>query len=292
MMHSLGRPGQRTQLARSIALVLTLALGSAGCAATPPYVGQGPYRQIDRGHPIPPIDFLGNVFSLLNKLLLWNWKVENHAVSADTEAVLAKYLDKRSVELNDLRVQINEWAPHKDLARLWRYKRVAWPYRLLLGLPVTLISEVLIPGRIFGGDHYNPFTNTVHLYSDLAPIALHEAGHAYDFSQRRYRGTYALLRILPGADLYQEFKATDEAIDYSITIEDRKTELQGYKILYPAYGTYIGQYFFFPFGLVAVIIGHIHGRNIAEEREERYQQLDAARQLGNKTPTAIPVVAQ
>lgn len=35
-------------------------------------------------------------------------------------------------------------------------------------------------------------------------------------------------------------------------------------------------YQFFPFGLVAVIFGHVHGRSVAEEREAFYQQLDAA----------------
>jgi hypothetical protein len=250
---------------------------NASCATNAPYVGQGPNPQIERGHPFPPVDVLGNILSLFNKLLLFNWKVDNHSVSAETEQVLAKYLSYRADALGKLRVRINEWAPHKDLYRLWTNKQVAWPYRLLIGLPVTLIFEVILPGRLFGGDHYNPFTDTVHLYSDLAPIALHEAGHSYDSSRERYRGTYAMLRMAPLADLYQEFRATDEAIEYCIAVGDRKTELDGYKILYPAYGTYVGRYLLFPFGLGGVIFGHIHGRRTAEEREEQYMRLDAAR---------------
>ena len=76
-------------------------------------------------------------------------------------------------------------------------------------------------GRLLGGDHYNPYTNTMHLYSDLPPVSIHEAGHALDFSTQRHAGTYGALRVVPFVDLYQEFKATDEAIAYFMEIGDR-----------------------------------------------------------------------
>ena len=54
---------------RLTALVVALVL--VGCATTPPpYVGQGPHPQITRGHHVPPVDFLGNVFAVLTKLIL------------------------------------------------------------------------------------------------------------------------------------------------------------------------------------------------------------------------------
>lgn len=59
--------------ARLTALLLGLAL--AGCAITVPYTGVGPYPQLERGAPIPPVDAVGNVLSLPIKLLLWNWEV-------------------------------------------------------------------------------------------------------------------------------------------------------------------------------------------------------------------------
>jgi hypothetical protein len=261
---------------RLLPLVVSIVLSSAGCATTP-YVGQGPHPQIERGHPFFPVDAIGNVLSLPSKLILFNWKVDNHAVSSDTEEALVKYMSYRAENLKDTKIRINQWSPHGELKRLWINKHVAWPYRLLIGLPITLVFEILLPGRLLGGDHYNPYTDTVHLYSDLAPVALHEAGHVYDFSKQEYRGTYALLRLVPFANLYQEFRATDEAIEYLITVEDRETELNSYKILYPAYGTYVGSYMLFPFGLGAVIFGHFHGRATADEREETYQRLDAMR---------------
>ena len=42
------------------------------------------------------------------------------------------------------------------------------------------VFYTIFPGRVFGGDRYNPFTNTINLYSDHPSIALHEAAHAKD----------------------------------------------------------------------------------------------------------------
>jgi len=274
---------------RAVAVVVGLALGSAGCATTVPYVGQGPHPQIERGRPFAPVDLIGNLFSLQAKLFLWNWKVGNRAISEDTEGALVKYLAHRATDVQDVKFRLNQWAPGGELARLWKNHHVGWPYRLVIGLPVTLVFEILLPGRLFGGDHYNPYTDTVHVYSDLAPVTLHEAGHAYDFSQRRYRGTYALIRLLPFVSLYQEFKATDEAIDYLIEKEERQTELASYKILYPAYSTYVAGYMSFPFGLAAVVFGHVQGRQRAGEREELYEQLDAARAAAGQSGQPVPV---
>lgn len=35
------------------------------------------------------------------------------------------------------------------------------------------------------GDHYNQFSITINIYSDLVPVVIHEAGHAKDFSMRK-----------------------------------------------------------------------------------------------------------
>ena len=263
-----------------LAGVLTLG---PGCATAVPYVGQGPTPQISRGRPCPPIDFLGNICGLPTKLLLWNWKVENHAISVPTERILRDYLADPHSHVEGAHFRLNEYAPFQDLARLVTNHCVAWPYRLLLGLPTTLISEVLLPGRIFGGlvsgDHYNPFTNTVSLYSDLPAVALHEAGHVHDFNEHRFKGTYASLRLLPFVDLHQESEATEEAIEYFANTRQYDQEIAAYKILYPAYGSYVGGYVgqLVPFGdLIAILIGHISGRNKAAARAAFYAQQEAA----------------
>lgn len=258
----------------------------AGCAATNPYIGQGPHPQVSRGAPVPPIDFLGNILSLPGKLILWNWKFNNHAISESTEAILVNYLDaKRLPAFEDTDYRLNQYSPFSDLHALVTNRHVAWPYRLLLGFPITLIYDVFLPGRVFPwGDYFNPYTNTVHLYSDDPTIALHEAGHAYDFADFPYKGTYALLRIVPFLDLYQEWWATENAIKYLIEIEDRDVEFRAYRTLFPAYGTYIGAYAPIPLGSVAgALVGHVAGRAKATTRKRYYEHMDAI--LG-KTPTA------
>jgi len=268
-------------LQRTVALLVAVAL--AGCATTVPYVGQGPHPQMERGQPVLPIDAIGNVFAVFGKILLWNWRFASHSVSSETEAYLVKYVDAHQKETGRTVFRLNQYAPHKDLKRLITNKQVAWPYRLLIGIPVTLIFDVVLPGRIFlWGDYYNPWTNTVHLYSDHPAISLHEAGHSYDIGHRRFKGTYAFIRTIPFVDLYQEAQATDEAITHFIEIGDRHQEYRAYKILYPAMGTYAGSYMFIVGGsVIGAIVGHIFGRAKAHDRRKYYEQLDAQKEAAS-----------
>ncbi len=264
---------------RPSSLFIFLVALTTGCATTTPYVGQGPHPQVTRGAAIPPIDAIANVLILPAKLLLWNWRFANHSISATTEKKLEEYLDAKELPaFEETQYQLNQYAPFADLRRLIKNHYVAWPYRVLLGLPLTLIFDVLLPGRLFPwGDYYNPYTNTAHLYSDIPAVSLHEAGHAYDFAMQRFKGTYAAIRLIPFVDLYQEFQATDYAIDYLIDSGDHDNELRAYKILWPAYGTYAGGYLFAPIGTIAgALIGHGAGRIKASERMRYYEQRDAA----------------
>ena len=272
-------------------LLLAACLAVSSCATAVPYTGQGPHPQLERGTPVPPVDLLGNVLALPAKLLLWSWKFDSHSISVSTEAELVSYLEESDLPyLHDTKFRLNQYRPIQDLSRLIKNRGVAWPYRLLLGLPTTLLMEVLLPGRIFPwGDYYNPYTNTVHLYSDHPAISLHEAGHAHDFAGRTYRGTYSLARFIPFVDLYQEWDATSEAITYLKEAGHRETEINAYKILYPAYGTYVGSYVFPPVGtVVGAVLGHVRGRHKAWEQTEFYERFEAAQKKAEQqgAPTA------
>ena len=98
-----------------------------------------------------------------------------------------------------------------------------------------------------------------------------------------------MVRILPFVDLYQEYQATDEAIDYLLEIGDREMELQAYKSLYPAYGTYAGGYLYAPIGTIAgALIGHGIGRHKAAKRRRYYERVDAALQPLDVDPVSSP----
>jgi len=260
------------------ALVCT-ALGASGCAFYSPYVGQGPHPQITRGTPVPPIDIIGNILSLPGKLILLNWRFNSYSFSPETEEQLVHYLDAKTLPAFEQTVyRLNQYAPFGDLRALIKNRHVAWPYRLSLGLLVTVLYDVLLPGRLFPwGDYFNPYTNVVHLYSDDITIALHEAGHSYDFADFPLKGTYATLRLLPFLDLYQEWQATENAIDYFIETQDRETELRAYTTLWPAYGTYMGAYVPVPIGsVIGAAAGHILGRVKARTKRAYYREMDAA----------------
>jgi hypothetical protein len=256
---------------RRLALLVAALMG--GCAyGPPPYVGVGPHPQISRGRQAKVIDGLGNVLGVHHKIFLGNAKLSNHYITHATETYLQRYIDLPESNTEGTLFSLNEWAPWRDLDRLKDNKKVNWIYRVLLGLPITLVS-IILPGRLLGGDHYNPFTDTVNIYSNLPVVVLHEAGHVHDFNSRKYKGTYAALRILPFFDLYQEFLASDEAIEHIISTGEVKQELSAYKVLYPAYGTYVGGYlgYLFPGGsIIGVAIGHLIGRAKASSKSREY----------------------
>lgn len=176
----------------------------------------------------------------------------------------------RNYGIVDVKVRINQWAPHKELGRLFSNPHIGWPYKILF-FPSTLITSIL--GRPFGGllisDYYDPGSNTINIFSDHPAIALHEAGHALDFSRKEWKGTYAMARVLPGVNLFQESVASEEALLYFEEKKHYDQLLDAYKILYPAYATYLVAYISSapPAYIGAILIGHWAGRFKAHEKE-------------------------
>jgi hypothetical protein len=262
---------------RATALLVCLSFTSlsiSGCAMLRPdeypehgYKGEAVVKE---GIRVIPVDWLGNLFGILSKLILWNWKVKRHHILTETETAVDAYLKVHDDTLGNVSVQLNRYAPQDAWKRLFTNKGVKWPYRLFLGTFLVLIADTLLIDRIFGGDRYNPFTHQVHIHSDLPSVALHELGHATDFAERRYRGSYALLYIVPFFNLYHEYIASKKAFTYVREEKLPETEIEAYKVLYPAYGTYVGSYLGFAF-LVPVIVGHVWGRQEAHNVENRMQ---------------------
>ncbi|MCX7422294.1 MAG: hypothetical protein NT013_22490 [Planctomycetia bacterium] len=265
--------------------VLWFAFGSIGCATLPYQFGTASgYRtsselqfmtsseQIERGTPHKVLDTIGWVFAIPDKIILWDQRIGNHDVGPQTETAIADYLSKN--ELSSVKVRLNQYHPGDDWRRLRANESVGAGWRYTLGT-LSVLGETIIPGRVFGGDHYNPFTNTVHLYSDVPSVAIHEAGHSKDFAGRTWKGSYAALYLLPGAPLYHEAKATNDALGYVMTEGDLQQQREAYEILYPAYGTYIGSAIGGSNGLgyiAAVVGGHVAGRINASDNERSAAQ--------------------
>ncbi len=219
---------------------------------------------IERGGPRPVLDAAGWVIGIPSKLLLWNRRVDNHRISTETEVILQEYMAAN--QLDHVKVRLNQYRPLDDWRRLRANKDVAWPWRYSFGV-VSVLGETLIPGRLFGGDHFNPYTNTIHIYSDIPSIALHEGAHAKDFARRTYPGTYAALYTLPIVPLYHESIASADVVAYLESLGKPELRREAYHVLYPAYGTYLGGALGFayppataPLYYGSVLGGHLAGR--------------------------------
>jgi len=203
--------------------------------------------------------------SLFSKLILWNKDVDSHQFSQETEDILQEYLLANN--LTDVKVRINSCNAGGELRRTIHNRSVGAGWRYTFGM-VAWVQYIIMPGRFFGGDNYNPYSNTINIYSDIPAVALHEAGHAKDFGRRKYKGTYAFAYMLPFFNLYPEALATGDALGYLRTEESLQDQKTGYNTLYPAYGTYlgsnVGDWLAFPWNYAAmaagVIPGHIAGR--------------------------------
>ena len=228
---------------------------------------------ISRGNPRPFIDALGNVISGMNKLIFLNVRFENHKVDPELERSVAAFVEEH--ELYDVQVRLNEYAPLGELGRLFTNGRVNFFLRMFFGLPLWLAYTINV-GRVFGGDHYNPYSNTANIYSGHEAIALHELGHALDFKRCPFPGLYSLIRYIPGVALYQEYMASLYAIEFMQRTGDQAAELRAFRLLFPAYSTYIfGALFdFFPSALVKALLwpiialGHLIGNIVADRRSD------------------------
>lgn len=259
-------------------LVAMALLLVTGCASVPYRQGisfKDPHlaavaateAEIVRGRPYAVLDAADWIWpgSLLGKLILWDWRIDRHKIGAETERVVRSYLTLN--ELPHVKVRLNQYAPGDELLRTIRNRSVGAGWRYTLGM-VTWLQYTALPGRFFGGDHYNPYANSINLYSDIPAIAVHEGGHAKDFSGRKWKGTYAFAYQIPFVNLYHEARASNDALGYLREHENYVLQREGYRILHPAYGTYIGgnisQWVSADIGYlaygVAVIGGHITGR--------------------------------
>jgi len=227
-------------------------------------------RQVERGRPAPVLDTVGWVVGIPSKIIMLDHRVNNHDVSAKTEASVQEYLV--SNDLDKVKVRINEYDPAGEWGRLVRNKSVAWPLRYTFGT-LSCVGYTIFPGRVFGGDDYNPFTNTIHIYSDVPAMALYECGYAKDYAQKEWKGLYAVAHGLPVVGTWHGTQASADVISYlqeNGTSEDIK---QGYRTLRPAYAVDASRSLTSVAGatvvLPAVAVGHVIGHCEAASIKEK-----------------------
>ena len=215
--------------------------------------------RIVRGQPRPVVDRLGKVFGIPNQIALGNPRVDNHSVSYETEREVSQYL--RDQQLNSVLVRVNQYDPVGEWRRLVANKNIRPAWKFTVG-NYNLLKYTLLPGRITGGDWYNPYSQTLNLYSDVAPLAISSAAYAKDLQSRVNPGAYAALKEIPGVGLKHETTATKMAIDwYAQQHPDQLESVEN--ILYPNYGASWGGQIgsFLPYGqVIGRLAGGLTGR--------------------------------
>lgn len=260
-------------------------LSMAGCV-TAPYRYCGDLRteqdaclqpgepQVERGRRAPVLDTVGWVVGVPAKIIMLDHRVANHNVSAEVETTLQQYLTSNG--LDRVKVRVNQYDPAGEWKRLTQNKSVAWPVRYTAGT-FTVVGYTLLPGRVFGGDGYNPFTNTVNLYSDVPMLALYEGGRAKDYAQREYKGLYALAYAVPGVGLvWHDARASSDAISYLEQNGTPEQVKEGFRTVCPAYaidashplGSIVGVPLVLPAAAAGHVVAQVKASAIAEARPQ------------------------
>jgi hypothetical protein len=105
---------------------------------------------------------------------------------------------------------------------------------------LSLIGYTLLPGRLFGRDNYNPYTNSVYVYSDIPALGMEAAAYAKDVQSRQYPGTYAAANSLPLLSIWHETINTQDTLAYLEANGNDRQQQEGVRVLYPNYGASIG----------------------------------------------------
>lgn len=225
--------------------------------------------QYERGEPNDLVDIAGNVLSIPSKILLWDKRVDNHCVSMNTENAIRDYIDVNG--LDSTKVRFNQYDPMGEWKRLGKNKGIPPLLRYTVGTVQTL-GYTLFPGRLFGGDMYNPYTDTLSVYSDIPALGMAEVAYAKDLRAREHRGWYAFGQEFPVLGMMHEGKATQDVVGYLAVQGTPREQREGFKVLYPRYGAawgstvdgFLGD--LSPTGMIAgSVIGHVAGRKEADQ---------------------------
>lgn len=259
-------------------LTLSLSAASAIQAAEPDASVSEPVSsevssfevEVERGARRPLLDGVGWVIGVPNKLLLLDSRADNHDVSPKTIEETTEFLAANKVD--GVKVRVNQYDPIGEWKRLATNDRIALPWRATVGAVYTL-GYSIVPGRLVGGDWYNPFTDSVHVYSDVPALAMEQAAQAHDNHQRSHPGFYSAMRLFPIVGIVHEARSKQVVYDFVDKTGTTEEQAEARRVLGPQMGRELGQAaMFIPQGdavlsLGGAAVGHVVGRYQAHQIE-------------------------
>ncbi|MHC4781353.1 MAG: hypothetical protein ACYTFG_22485 [Planctomycetota bacterium] len=195
---------------------------------------------VEKGRPIWLVDVIGNALSVIHKLAFWDRRIGNRNIPYQVTWVVNDFCIRMG--LQDVTVRINQYNPIGEIKTLISNDKVHPAWRIILG-PIHVILYTLYPWRLIGGDGYVFLNNTVHIFSGVKAI-------------------------------------TKYAFEYLWNDRDVEAEQEAYRILFPAYSTYLVNrmipanfqfWVLIPFLAVAHIVGRVLASYVPDrvKREKR-----------------------
>lgn len=220
----------------------------SGCAQTPyrygrfttPPLGentldQGPIS-VARGTPHKRLDRIRNLVEWPSRFFMKTPKRDSYAPLPNTEESVLRYLDEN--DLRDVYVDFNYYDPAERWRRLRDNQRIAPGWKYTAGTLVWL-GYTILPGRAWGYDSYDPFSNSVQVNSDQQPFALAEAAYAKDVHARNMPGAYSALTSVVGFSAWRRAIGVNDVVGYAREQRNWELEKDSIQQLYPLLGAEI-----------------------------------------------------
>lgn len=186
---------------------------------------------------------VGRLGGIRPAILVGQEKAHKYLQNPNTKELEKHLSDLKGVkELSNTLVRTQGSRPIKDLQRVWQNHRTG-DFSKVLGTLATPIID--LQANLSRSNHYNPFSDTASIYSDIPEITRHEVGHAETFNRTGIPGGYAMLRaydptnqLMGGSGVMsqiQESTANNSALGHLDKAQDRR---EYRRRTYPGRGTY------------------------------------------------------
>ena len=138
------------------------------------------------------------------------------------------------VRMYDPKLQWQRMSENEDIAVVWRYT----------GGTASWLRYTLLPMRVFHTDHYDPYSNTLHLNSSRPFQALYESALAKEYQKQHKlgpvdvgKGTYAMMQNVPLVPIVHNFNAASDVLTFANANLDAESENILYPLVYSRLGT-------------------------------------------------------
>jgi hypothetical protein len=193
------------------------------------------------------------------------------------------YLDENG--LKGVNIDVREYNPTEQWNRLRNNRRIA-PFWKYTGGTLNHIGYCVLPGRVFGYDKYNAYTNTLSINSTSPSTSLYQAGYVKKIYDQRYPGTYMAANLLPILPLYRDASISSDVLTYAETKQDWQLEKNMMPELYGRLGgdlvsqatLFVPGSTYLPFYVTPLLsgagsaVGSLTGKTIARQRENAFLQ--------------------